>query len=84
MNDDIRGARRVSEFGIIIVSIIVLLIYLYALYIASLRPNDTMLITLIGVAATNFTTAVGFWLGSSYGSAKKTDQMADMATKPAP
>ena len=77
--------NKVSEWGIVVVSVLVLLIYLAALTFAYFSKNDTLLTTLLGVAATNATTAVGFWLGSSYGSAKKTNLLATtpVATPPA-
>lgn len=35
-----------------------------------------VLLVLVGVLAGSFKDVVGFWVGSSYGSARKTDQLA--------
>ena len=75
-------ATRISEWGAVVISVIVLLIFGLALWIAYLKGNDTLLINLLSTAAAAFTTAVGFWLGSSYGSSKKTEMLK--AAPPAP
>ena len=35
-----------------------------------------ILLVLVGVLAASFKDVVGYWLGSSYGSSRKTDQLA--------
>ena len=77
-------AARVSEYGTIIVSAMVLAVYLIALVIAYLKANDTLLTTLLGIAGANATAAVQYWLGSSFGSNKKTDLMAGGSSAPPP
>ncbi len=44
--------------------------------LAYFKAEYTLLTAMAGVAATNATTIVGYWVGSSDGSAKKTDLMA--------
>jgi hypothetical protein len=63
----------------VIVSVVALLIFLVALLIAYLKANDTLMTTLLGIAGAGYTTVVGFWLGSSYGSSKKTDMLTAAA-----
>ena len=64
-----------SMRGRILVSATVMVIYIAALAVAFLSKNDNMLMVLIGVAATNATTVVGYWVGSSSGSTKKDDAL---------
>ncbi len=67
--------KTVDIYGKIAVSIVVLVIFIGALIVAFLSKNENMLMILVGVAAGNSTTAVGFWLGSSSSSAKKDDAL---------
>jgi hypothetical protein len=53
----------------------VLLIFEAAIVVAWMT-KDASLGILLGMAGANAGTAVGYWLGSSQGSAKKTDIMA--------
>lgn len=76
-------STKVSEWGMVIVSVVALLIFLVALLIAYLKANDTLMTTLLGIAGAGYTTVVGFWLGSSYGSSKKTDMLNVAPTAPA-
>lgn len=69
------ASSKVSEWGMVIVSVVALLIFLVALLIAYLKANDTLMTTLLGIAGAGYTTVVGFWLGSSYGSSKKTEML---------
>ena len=68
-------ASKAAEWGAVAVSIIVLLIFVVALGIALLTKDPSLQI-LLGMAGANAGTAVGYWLGSSAGSQKKTDIMA--------
>lgn len=68
-------ASRAGEWGAIIVTVIVLLIFEAAIVVAWLTKDPSLGI-LLGMAGANGGTAVGYWLGSSSGSAKKTDIMA--------
>lgn len=78
-------SSKVSEWGMVIVSVIALLIFIVALLIAYLKANETLMTTLLGIAGAGYTTVVGFWLGSSYGSSKKTDMLnAPPPATPAP
>lgn len=67
-------ASKIAEYGTIAVSLAVFAVY--AIGFVFVRNDQTLLTVLIGTAAANATTAVGYWLGSSQGSAKKTDLMA--------
>lgn len=75
-------AQRVSEWGPVAVSIVVLAIFLAAIVVAW-EAKDPSLNILLGMAGANAGTAVGFWLGSSSGSQKKDAVLAAQAT-PAP
>ncbi len=68
----------VSTTGAVIISALVLLIYAGAFAVAFMLKSDTMLNVLVGTAATNATTVVGFWVGSSAGSQKKDDTIANL------
>lgn len=63
--------------GAIAVSIIAHAMFFLALVasaaIAWTKNDFTILTAMCGVAATNVTTVVAYWVGSSEGSAKKTD-----------
>jgi hypothetical protein len=69
----------ISTKGAIIISALVLLIYAGAFAVAYMLKSDVMLNVLVGTAATNATTVVGFWVGSSAGSQKKDDTIATMS-----
>lgn len=66
-------ASKIAEYGTIAVSLAVFAVY--AIGFVFVRNDQTLLTVLIGSAAANATTAVGYWLGSSQGSAKKTEMM---------
>ena len=69
--------------GPVVVSVVAQLTFLLALassgVIAWVKNDYTLLIAMAGVAATNATTIVNYWVGSSDGSAKKTDLLAPSA-----
>lgn len=69
------GASRVTEWGPIVVTVLVMLIFEAAIVVAWLTKEASLSI-LLGMAGGNAATAVGYWLGSSKGSDKKTDIMA--------
>lgn len=58
-------------WGSSIVSIYALTIFLAAMVIAYLMKNEVLIVALLSVAATNATTVVSYWVGSSSSSAKK-------------
>lgn len=71
------------RLGKIIISVIAQMTYLGALAITgwlALTKQDQVWVTsfvgLCGVAATNATNVIGYWIGSSAGSDHKTDMMA--------
>lgn len=67
--------------GAIAVSLANSLAFLTALIIAYINHDTASLGQLIGAVIANATTVVSFWLGSSAGSARKTDIIA-AATRP--
>jgi hypothetical protein len=75
-------AARVREFAALAVSLLVLLTFLAAIAIAYAIRNDTLLTALLSIAGANATTVVGYWLGSSDGSAKKTTLLTAAAAVP--
>ena len=72
--------------GAVIISVVAQVAFFLALVaaavIAWVRNDYTLLTAMAGVAATNATTVVSYWVGSSDGSAKKTDLLA--AAPPVP
>ena len=66
---------RVTDWGAVIVSVMALTLFLAAVVVAWVT-KDSSLGILLGMAGTNAGTAVGYWLGSSAGSAKKTELMS--------
>jgi len=86
----LHGASPVSDTGGMTlwaapaVSILSIGIFLAALLIAYISKSDTALTLLLGVAATNFTTVVSFWVGSSAGSQKKDATISNLSGPAAP
>ncbi len=73
-------SKIVSEWGAVIVSLVALAAYVVALVLAKVYAQADIFNTLCGVAAANATTVISYWVGSSFGSAKKTDTIAAIAT----
>lgn len=73
-------AERIGQYGAIIVSCLVLAIFQAAICIAWWTKDGSLQI-LLGMAGTNASLAVGYWLGSSSGSKTKD---AALAVKDAP
>ena len=69
--------------GPVVISMVAQFTFLLALgaaaIIAWVKNDYTLLVAMAGVAATNATTVVSYWVGSSDGSAKKTDLLAPSA-----
>lgn len=72
---------RTGIYGSITVSCVALAIFLAAIAIAW-WTKDPSLPILLGAAATNATTVVGYWLGSSSGSKAKDATIAAKETPP--
>lgn len=70
--------------GAVVTSIVAQVTFFIALAaagaIAWIKNDYTLLTAMAGVAATNATTVVQYWVGSSDGSAKKTEMMAQPPT----
>ena len=70
--------------GAVVVSVVAQATFLIALVaacaIAWIKNDYTLLIALAGAAATNATSVVNYWIGSSAGSDKKTDLLAATPT----
>jgi hypothetical protein len=69
-------AGDLMMIGAIIVSGMWSIVFMLALVVVWSAKDQPNLGVLIGVVATNGTTVVGFWLGSSMGSKRKTDLLA--------
>lgn len=69
--------------GVIVVSIVSLIIFVIALVVAW-KTDDPNRGILLGMAGSNATTVVGYWLGSSTGAQKKEDTIAEIATRSSP
>lgn len=68
--------KALGQWGAIIVSVLTLAIFVVVLIVA-LRAKDTaMLQILVGAAVANAGAAVQYWLGSSNGSAQKSELLA--------
>jgi uncharacterized membrane protein len=63
-------------WGAPIVSVFALAIFLVAIVIAYFTKEQTLLTVLLTAASVNATTVIGYWVGSSSGSAKKDDVIA--------
>ena len=76
----------VSRRGVVVTSIVAQVTFLAALVasavIAWVKNDYSILMAMVGVAATNATTVVNYWVGSSDGSSKKTDLMAAATVPP--
>jgi hypothetical protein len=77
-----------SRLGAVLISVTAQITFFLALVssgaIAYFKGDYTLLMAMAGVAATNATTVVSYWVGSSDGSAKKTDIMAQNPLPAAP
>jgi hypothetical protein len=80
--------ERIGPWAQLAVSALVILAFMAAILGLFLIDRDLMpgvrevLLVLIGVLAGAFKDVVGFWVGSSYGSMKKSDQMAAERLQP--
>lgn len=74
----------VMGWGAVAMSILVVLGFIFALLISYEAKDQANLGVLIGVVSGGFTTAVGFWLGSSASSQKKDETIAKLAPPPPP
>jgi hypothetical protein len=70
------SAGDLMTLGAIIVSGMWSVVFMLALAVVWASKDQANLGILIGVVAANGTTVVGFWLGSSIGSKRKTDLLA--------
>ena len=75
--------RNLPIYGVIAVSVIVLLLFVLCLGVAFFLKDQTSLQLLIGAVVSMSSGVVGYWVGSSVGSAKKDETIA-AAVKPAP
>lgn len=75
--------ERVGPFAQLLVSVVIIAAFLgtiYALLFVTAAIEGSVrevLLILVGVMAGAFKDVVGFWLGSSYGSARKTDALTN-------
>jgi len=71
--------------GAVVISIVAQLTFFLALIasgaIAWYKQDYTLITAMAGVAATNATTIVGYWCGSSSGSAHKTELLNNLANQ---
>ena len=71
-------------YGAIATSILSSLAFGAALIISHLSGDQTNQSLMIGAVISNFTTTVSFWLGSSFGSQKKDEVIAQQQGRPTP
>ena len=80
--------ERIGPWAQLAISALVIVAFMAAIAGLFLIDRDLLpgvrevLLVLIGVLAGAFKDVVGFWVGSSYGSAKKTDQLAERNLQP--
>jgi hypothetical protein len=70
------SSSNVSSWGAIAVSLLASFSFTAALIIAYMAKDQANLSLLIGAVISNFSTAVSFWLGSSAGSQRKDEMLA--------
>jgi hypothetical protein len=68
--------KAITAWGAIAVSVVALVTFTGSLVVAFFSKDAGMLNLTVGAAIANATTAVGYWLGSSSGSAKKDETIA--------
>ena len=73
---------KLTQIGAIVTSIISCLGFIGALVIAYLAKDTSNLTMLLGIVAGAFNTVVSFWLGSSAGSQKKDEVIAQKLPSP--
>lgn len=78
------AVKTKGSWGSTIVSVFSLALLLVALLFAFLTHNDNLLVILAGVIATNSTTIIGFWVGSSLSSQAKDATISAQLPTPAP
>lgn len=76
----------VNNIGRVLVSLIVVLGFMTTVYLflttklAGDTPSETLTL-LVGALASNFTSVIGYWIGSSSGSTAKDEQISKTAEK---
>lgn len=77
---------NVNNVGRVLVSVIVVVGFMVTVYmflttkLAGGAPGETLTL-LVGALASNFTSVVGYWIGSSSGSTAKDEQISKTAEK---
>lgn len=77
---------NVNNIGRVLISLIVVIGFMMALYFfltakaAGVPPGETLSI-MVGALASNFTSVVAYWIGSSSGSTAKDEQQQKVAEK---
>jgi hypothetical protein len=77
---------KMNDWGRVLVSLLVVVGFITVTVIYMTRklegnPVPEILSILLGALATNFTSVVGYWIGSSSGSSSKDATIESMATK---
>lgn len=83
MSGTVGTTDKTASYGAIVVSGLALAIFFAALGIAW-WTKDSSLPILLGAAATNATTVISYWVGSSSGSKAKDSVIAQQASAPVP
>jgi hypothetical protein len=76
--------KVVRTYGAIAVSVLTSIIFVVCLALAYATKDSAMQQLLIGVAAGQFSAAVGYWIGSSASAAQKDEQLAGQNAPPRP
>lgn len=77
-------STQLRTYGVIGTSALVCGLFLASLIIAYVSKDPTLLQLMIGVVSAQFANIVGYWVGSSAGSAQKDEQAAKSPSPPAP
>ncbi len=75
---------NLREWGALIISVLVVGAFLAALAVAFVSHDATNLTLLIGAVVTQLGNVVGYWIGSSIGSARKDEVLTNLAQGPTP
>jgi hypothetical protein len=76
------NTAKLPEWSKLAVSVLVLFIYVAAFVIAYKSDDKTSLQLMMGSTIGAFTSVIGYWLGSSSGSDRKTDLLNQQPPKP--
>lgn len=78
------NSSQLMMLGAIVVSVANSLAFFAALIVAYFSKDSANLTLLIGAVVANASSVISFWIGSSAGSARKTELLASQPSSPPP